>query len=135
MIVALDHFVKECWSVLGRLRENLKQVALFVVVYQNFELLELVDVFRYLQSDFGKAGAEVVVICVWNLVQKLYTACLHCLDSRDDIVCAHRNVLHSGATVVFDVFLNLAFSDSVSRLVDWHLDSLVEISNDDGTER
>lgn len=40
---------------------------------------------------------------------------------RDDVGSVERNVLHSGASVVVGVFLNLALSQSVGRFVDGHL--------------
>jgi hypothetical protein len=40
------------------------------------------------------------------------------------------NVLDASPAKILDIFLNLAFSDSISGLIDGHLDALVEVGHD-----
>jgi len=134
VVSALDYFQKECWPVFNGFRENLQQVALFVVVNQDFEFLKHIDFFFNFKAYFGESRTKVVIICVRNLVKELNTSGLHCFDRRDNIVGAHCDVLHTGTSVVVNVLLNLALANAISGLIDGHFDLLIEVSNNNGAQ-
>lgn len=135
VIPPLNHFEEEGGTILERLREDLQQVALLVVVYEDLLALQDVDVLLHLNVDSAKALAQLGVVRVRNLLQELNTAGLHSGDGLNDAFSAHSDVLDASATVVLAVFLDLALFHAVSGLVDRHLDLLVEVGHDDGTQR
>jgi len=135
MVPSLDDFEEESRSVLDRLSEDLEQVALVVVVDEDLLLLQNVDVFLHLDIDALQFNAKVVVVGVRDLVQEQHASVLHSLNSVDDGLGAHGDVLDTGAPVVLTEFLNLTLALAVGRLIDGHLDLLIEVSHDDGSER
>jgi len=108
----------------------LSNFLVFVVVDEDFELLKDLDVFLNVNADLFEASAKVVVVGIRNLVKELDTSVLHRSHCRDYIVRAHGNVLDASAAIILDIFLNLAFSDSISGLIYGHLDALVEVGHD-----
>ena len=57
MITSLNYLKEEGWSVLCRHRKDLKQVAFFVVVNQNFELLNRIYIFLDFNAGFSETRA------------------------------------------------------------------------------
>lgn len=64
MVVSLDDFEEQSGSVLNRLRENLKEVALVVVVNEDLQLLQGVNVLLNLDSGMLEPLSEALVIGV-----------------------------------------------------------------------
>ena len=135
MIASLDDFQEESGAILEGLGEDLQQVTLVVVVHQDLQALQGVDVLLHLGAHILEAFSQSVVVLIGDLVEELDATSLHALDGGDDIFGAHGDVLHAGAAIVLDKLLNLTLANSISRLVDGHLDVLVEVSHDDGTQR
>lgn len=133
VVASLNDLEEQCGSVLNRLGEDLKKVALVIVVNQYLKLLESLNIFFYLNAGMLKSLPESLVIGVGNC-EELNTSLLegcHCLD---DVGGAQGDMLDSSTAVVLDIFLDLRFSLSSSRLINWHLDILVEVCNHDGPE-
>lgn len=134
MVASLNDFDEERGSVLERLREDLQEVALLVIVNQNVELPDVLEVLLNLRAHLLQVREQVVVVGVRNR-QELAAARSHSLDRVQDVVCAQGNVLYTGASVEIDVLLNLRFSLTLGRFVDRHLDVLVEVGDHDGSQR
>ncbi len=64
VVVSLDYLEEKRGSVFDGFGENLKEVALVVVVYQNFKLLESVNIFCDLDAGVFEALSEAIVIGV-----------------------------------------------------------------------
>ena len=129
MVPSLDDLQEEGGAILYGLGENLEQVTLRVVVNQNLELSESLDVLLDLEANVLEAVSQSVVVSVGNLLEELDTAGLHTLDSGDNVLSAHGDVLDTGATVEVNVLLNLGLAHAVGRFVDGHLDVLVEVGH------
>jgi len=131
MVSALDDFEEESWSVLEGLREDLEQVTLVIVVDKDLLTLEHIDVLLNLNVGGGKTGAKVVVVSIGDLVKEQDTTVLHAGDRLNDGFRAHGDVLNTGTSVVVAELLDLTLTLAIGRLVDGHLDLLVEINHDD----
>jgi len=129
VIASLDHLHEDRWAILQWLGKYLQKIALLIVVDKDFELTDRFDVLRDLRSCLLKTNEEVVVVCVGYLVEEHDSTIFHAHDSGDDILSAHRNVLDSRAAVVVNVLLDLRLPLSIGRLVDGHLDLLIEVSH------
>jgi len=115
--VPLDHFEEERRPILGRLGEDLEQVALLVAVGEDAQTLQVVVV----GVDLADTLLEVVVVRGRSL-QEAKTALLELLDSCDDVVGRQRDMLDAGATVEVEVLLDLALALALGGLVDRELD-------------
>ena len=89
--VALDDFEEERRAVLRRLREDLEQVALLVAVGEDAQALQIVVV----GVDLADALFEVVVVR-GRASSGSGAPLLELLDSGDDVVGRHRDVLNPG---------------------------------------
>lgn len=126
VVVSLDDLAEESRSILQWLGEDLEEVALLVIVHEDLQSLNGVKVFLDLGSALGQLDSEVVVIGVWN-GQELASSSLHVLDGVDDVVSSEGDMLDTWSSIVIDVLLDLGLSLSWSRLIDWHLDLLIEV--------
>ena len=131
MVSSLDNFEEQSWAILERFRENLEKVTLVIVVDEDLLALEDIDVLLDLKVGSGHASTEVVVVGIGDFVKEQDTTSLHSSDGLDDGLGSHGDVLDTGAAVVLTEFLDLTLSHAVGRLVDGHLDLLVEIGHDD----
>lgn len=131
MVASLDHFKEESGAVLKRLCEKLEKVTLLIVVDENLLSLQDVNIFLHLDIHFADTSAEVVVVGVGDFVEEGDTTCLHALNSSNNVLGSHGNVLNASAAVVFAELLDLRFPHAICGLVDGHLDLLVEVSHDD----
>ena len=131
VISSLDNFEEESWSVFQRFCEELKEVAFFVIVYKDLMLLQNVNVFLDFKSDIRNTCSQIVVVCVRDFIEELNATVFHSRYCFDNIFCAHGNMLNSSSTVIVAIFLNLTLSLSICRLIDWHLDLLVEVGHND----
>lgn len=131
VVPSLDNFQEKGRAILQRLRENLEKVSLIVVVNKDLLALKDIDILLHLHVDFAEANSEVVVVGVWDLLEELDTAGFHPLDSVDDALGAHGNVLHASTTVIIAELLDLALLAAIGGLVDRHLDLLVEVGHHD----
>ena len=135
MVPALDDLEEERRSVLERLREDLEQVALVVVVDEDLLPLEHVNVLLHLDGHIGKASAQVVIVGVRDLIQEENATIFHTSDRLNDVLGAHGDMLNSGATIILAELLDLALSHAGCRLIDRHLDLLIEIRHYDRSQR
>lgn len=135
MVSTLDDLKEEGGSVLKWLGEDLEQVALVIVVHEDFLPLQDVDILLYLNVNVLKACADVVIVGVGDLVQEEDTTVFHAGHCLDNVLRAHGDVLHTWASVVVTELLDLALTLAVCRLVDRHLDFLIEVGHDDRSER
>ena len=135
VVSSLDDLEEKCRAILERLGEDLEQVALLVVVDENLLPLEHINVLLNLQVDLTKSLAQLVVVCVWDLVEEDNATSLHSLDGRDDVLCAHGDMLNTRAAVVLTELLDLALSDAIGGLIDGHFDLFVKVGHDDGAQR
>ena len=67
MVPSLDDLIEQGGSVLDWLGENLKQVALVIVVDQDLVLLQMVNVLRYFDVHIGQVLSQNVVVSVGNV--------------------------------------------------------------------
>lgn len=129
MVVSLDDFVEQGRSIFNRLRENLEEVSLVVVVDQYLKFLDSLNIFLHLDASMFKTLLESLVVGVGD-GQELDTSVSQGLDGRKDVISVKGNVLHTSTTVVIDVLLDLGFPLAIGRLVNRHLNNLVEICDD-----
>jgi len=131
MIATLDDLEEKRGAILNRLGEDLKEVTLVIVVDKDLVALQNIDIFGHLEVGADETFAKLVVISVRDLLEELDAASLHSLDSLDDALCAHSDVLDAGATVVVAELLDLTLLHAVCGLIDWHLDLLIEVDHND----
>ena len=135
VVSALDHLKEKRGAVLKRFGEDLKEVTLVIVIDENSLTLDRVEVLLHLDINVSEAGSQVVVICVRDGLEENDAAGLHALHGVDDVLSAHRDMLNSGATIVLAEFLDLALPHAGRRLIDRHLDLLIEIGHYDRSKR
>merc|ERR1719234_2995026 len=73
VVVSLDNFNENSWSILQRLCEDLKKIPIVVIVDQNLQSLDLVNVFLHLEWGLCQSLSEHIVVAVWN-VQELHAS-------------------------------------------------------------
>jgi hypothetical protein len=79
------------------------------------------------------ALSQLLIVSVGD-GKELNASVLHCLHSLDDVSGNEGDVLDTSATIVLNVLLDLRLALSLGRLVDWHLDDLVEVCDNDRSE-
>ena len=104
MIVSLDDFNEDCWTILERFGEDLEKVPIIIIVNQNLQLLQHCQIFLHLKLidrqkylindstifsdlDFGvrETFSEHVVVRVWN-IEKLLSSGSQVSDGLDDVM-------------------------------------------------
>lgn len=130
VVMSLNNLDEERRPVLKRLGKQLKQVSIFVVVDQDIKFLDMLKVFLNLGAVFLQARGEVVVVRRRD-GQELAAAGLHALDGVQHVLGPKGDVLDTGSSVVFDIFLNLRLPLARCRLVNRHLHLLVEVAKND----
>ena len=135
MVPALDDLEEQRRSVLERLGEDLQQVALVVVVDEDLLALQDVDVLLHLHILCSKTSAQVVVVGVGDLVEELDASVLHACHRLNDVLSAHGNMLHAGTSIEVTELLDLTLTLAVGRLIDRHLDLLIEVSHHSRSKR
>lgn len=133
VISSLNDFEEESWSILNWFSENLKQVTLVVIVNKDFVLLQQVNILSYLNTHIREVFPQNIVISIRN-TQEFNTSSSKILNSINDGFSFQSNMLNTSIVVIIDVFLDLWFFLSYSRLVDWHLNVFIIISNDHWSE-
>lgn len=131
MVPSLNNFEEEGGAILQWLGKDLQKITFVVVVDEDLLALQDVDVLLHLQVAVGQTRTKLVVVGVWDLVKEHDTTGLHASDSLDDALSAHGNVLDAGAAIVVAELLDLTLAHAVRRLVDWHLDLLIEVGHHD----
>lgn len=134
MVSSLNDLQEEGWSVLSVFCKNLQKVSFFVVVDQDLQLSEGLDVFLHLKAGVLETVLQSIVVSIWDLLKELNTTVSHSLHSGDDILSAHGDVLHTSASVVVNILLNLGLTHTVGWFVNWHLDVLIKVSNDNRSQ-
>ena len=135
VVSALDHLKEKRGAVLKRFGEDLQEVTLVIVIDENSLTLDRVEVLLHLDINVSEAGSQIVVICVRDRLEENDAAGLHALHGVDDVLGAHRDMLNSRATIILAEFLDLALSHAGSRLINRHLDLLIEIGHYDRSQR
>ena len=135
MVPALDDLEEQRRSVLERLGEDLQQVALVVVVDEDLLALQDVDVLLHLDVGGGEASAQVVIVGVGDLVEEQDATILHAGHRLDDVLRAHGDMLHASTSIVVTELLDLTLALACGRLIDRHLNLLVEVSHHNRSER
>ena len=131
VVPALDHLKEERGAVLERFGEDLQEVALVVVIDENSLTLDRVEVLLHLDVDVSEAGSQVVIICVRDRLEENDAAGLHALHGVDDVLGTHGDMLDSRATIILAELLDLALPHAGRRLINRHLDLLIEIRHYD----
>jgi hypothetical protein len=131
--MSLNDLEEKCRSVLNWFGENLKKIALVIVVNQNFELLQGCNIFLYLNAGMFKALSQPFIVSIRN-GQELNTSVLKSCDSLNDVGSRESNMLYSSSTIVINVLLDLRLSLSISGFIDGHLNFFIKVSYDDGSE-
>ena len=135
VVSALDHLKEKRGAVLKRFGEDLKEVTLVIVIDENSLTLDRVEVLLHLDINVSEAGSQVVVICVRDRLEENDAAGLHALHGVDDVLGAHRDMLNSRATIILAEFLDLTLPHAGCRLIDRHLNLLIEICHYDRSQR
>ena len=135
VVPALDHLEEERGAVFEWLRKDLEEVALVVVVDENSLTLDRVKIFLHLDIDVSEAGPQVVIVGVGDGLEENNATSLHALNRVDDVLCTHGDVLNAGAAIVLAELLDLTLPHAGRGLIDRHLDFLIEIGHDDGSQR
>lgn len=134
VVVTLDDLKEESRTVLARLGEDLKQVALVVVVDQNVQLLQNIQIFLHVHWRALQLLAQGVVVGLGDL-QELDTTRTQLSNSVDHIGGVQSNMLHTTASVIIHVFLDLALAFAIRGFVDGHLDVFFPISHHNRSQR
>ena len=129
VVVPLDDLEEQSGSVLNRLGEDLEKIALLVIIYEDFKLLQGFNVLLHLNASMLQAFAKSLIIGIGNS-QELYSSIFECSDSLDDIWSRECDVLNTSSSVVIAELLNLRFTLTISRFIDGHLYFFVKISDD-----
>ena len=135
VVSALDHLKEKRGAVLKRFGEDLQEVTLVIVIDENSLTLDRVEVLLHLDINVSEAGSQVVIVCVRDRLEENDAAGLHALHGVDDVLSAHRDMLNSRATIILAEFLDLALPHAGRRLIDRHLDLLIEIGHYDRSQR
>src|SRR5688500_10551966 len=101
--VPLDHLEEQRGAGKHTLCEQLKQVAVVITIDEDLQALQLVLVLL----DLSNALIEFGVVVAFGNIEKLLPHPPHFRHRRNDVRRQQRNVLHSGATVAIEIFLNL----------------------------
>lgn len=133
MVLSLDHLDEESWSVLNGLGEDLEEIALFIVVDQDFVLLENIDILGDLEIHILQILPNVVIVGIRN-VEEFNSPSSHILDCWDDCWGIKSYMLHTSIFIVVHKLLNLRFSLSIGRLIDGNLDIFIIVSHDNRPE-
>ena len=135
VVSALDHLKEKCGAVLERFGEDLQEVTLVIVIDENSLTLDRVEVLLHLDINVSEAGSQVVIICVRDRLEENDATGLHALHGVDDVLGAHRDMLNTRATIILAELLDLALPHAGRRLIDRHLDLLIEIGHYDRSKR
>ena len=130
MIATLDYLEEQSRAIFQRLSEDLQKVAFVIVVDEDLLSLQHIDILLHLHVDVAEASSQVIVIGVWDFVKEDDTACFHPRYRLYNVFSPHCNVLNAWTTVVVAEFLDLTLFHASGRLVDGHLDLLIEVSHD-----
>ena len=130
MISTLDDFNEYSGTIFKWLGKYLKQIALLVEVHQNVQFPNDFQVFLDLSAGFAEPLGQVIVVCRWDR-QELAPSIFHASHGVDNTVGSQGDVLDASASVVIDVLLDLGLPLARRWLVDWHLDVLIKIADDD----
>ena len=131
VVSALDHLKEKRGAVLERFGEDLQEVTLVIVIDENPLTLDRVEVLLHLDVNVSEAGPQVVIICVRDRLEENDTTGLHALHGVDDVLGTHRDMLNTRATIILTELLDLALPHACRRLIDRHLDLLIEIGHYD----
>ena len=85
MVVSLDDFVEQGRSIFNRLREDLEEVSLIVVVDQYLKFLDSLDILLHLYASMFKTLLESLVVGVGD-GEELNTSVSQGLDSCKDVI-------------------------------------------------
>merc|ERR1719234_1998785 len=133
VVVSLDNFNENSWSILQRLREDLKKIPIVVIVDQNLQSLDRINVFLHLDWGLCQPLSEHIVVAVWN-VEELHASCSQIINGGDDVKRPDGNMLNPCASIVVDVLLDLRFLLPWSWFVDWHLDCFFVVCYNNATQ-
>src|ERR1700680_1153270 len=97
--LALDHFEEQRRPVADGAREDLQQVSVVVAVDEDVEIVQPVEVF--VDALCARSQRGVVLV---GRGEKLDPALLHLADRLHDVIGVDRDVLHTRAAVVIEVF-------------------------------
>ena len=131
VVSALDHLKEKRGAVLERFGEDLQEVTLVIIIDENSLTLDRVEVLLHLDINVSEAGSQVVIICVRDRLEENDAAGLHALHGVDDVLGTHGDMLNTRATIILAELLDLALPHAGRRLIDRHLDLLIEIGHYD----
>ena len=134
MVSALNNFNEEGRPVLNGLGEDLEQITLLVIVDEDLLLADNFDVLLDFETQVLHTLKEAVIVGIGNFVKEFNTTLLHSADCGHNIVRAESDVLDTIATVVLNIFLDLALSATVGGLVNGHFDVFIKVSDDNRAE-
>src|SRR5258706_6368286 len=100
--LAFDDLKENCWAIDDRFGEDLQQVALVVMVYEDAEFGQVFDIL----SDVADTIQHVFIVIARRL-QEFYAALLQITYGGDDIAGIDGDVLHTGTVVEFQVLFDL----------------------------
>lgn len=106
VVVSLDDFKEESGSVLNWLGEDLKKIALIVVIDENVQLLKSFNIFLHLNTSMLKSLLQTLVVSGRN-GEELNTSVGQSLDCSNDVLGVKGNMLNTSTTVVLNVLLDL----------------------------
>ncbi len=129
MISPLNDFKEQSWSILNRFSKDLQKITLIIIINKNFIFLQLINILRYLNVHIRKVLSQSIIISVRNS-KELNTSASEILYSFDNSLGFERDMLDTSVVIIVDVLLNLGLFLSHGRFVDWHLDILIIVSND-----
>jgi len=87
VVSPLNSLYEECWSVLKRFHEDLKEVTFVIVVNQNIQSLNSVQVLCDLGFTLLKLLSQLVVVSGWDS-QELAASSFHSLHRSYDVLCS-----------------------------------------------
>jgi hypothetical protein len=115
---------KQCWTILHRLGEDLKEITLIVAVYQYTQFFKGIEVF----IDMAHTVRQLIIVRSGHF-EEFYPAVLEIGYGFNNIVGGERNVLASFAIVIIEVFFYLRFLFAFGRFIDGEFYKTVPIAH------
>jgi hypothetical protein len=106
VVLSLDDLAEEGGSVLHGFGEDLQKVSLFIVVNQDFKLLDNIEILLDFGATRGQLDSQVVIVGIWD-GQKNAPSFLHASDGINDVVSSDGNVLNTWASIEVNILLDL----------------------------
>ena len=130
VVSPLDDLEEQSRPIFYGLRKYLEKVTLLVVVKQNFILLQPIDIFCNFDGHVGQVLSDTIVVGVGN-AEELNSPASQVFNCCNNVFSSESDMLDTCVVIVVHILLDLGLLFTICRLVDRHLDILIEVSDHD----